>query len=426
MSKMTKFILGALIFMLLLIWGLLYFVFFTSSGADFILQETMAMHFPSTALWMETQGNLVDGIVMENVEFSDIPDFPIPNKLRIQHFYAKADGLSLNKVTAHLQNARLMLPDSDPIVFSLDVADGMIKGNIYTRVLVSNDLSWIPIRIPNHFSAAVQNLDIHFEGDWSGIMFSGSFDIVKVQREHFLFQNSSCTFNLLVKGSKFKAIGLYGEAIFKDGTISGKRTALVSLNEGKLVFDGDPFNPRFDIRASSQVEKVKMDITVNGYFHQPDLYLRSSSGLSQDRLLMMLATNQAWSQTEQGLVDQNLSAGVVKDFLDYFLSGYTHNGRMSWFWDWVRRISVDYDREKGQMGIRTGITDRFEAGYLFEQTKSSQQAGKYKVTGQYQMTDRLFIQGEKDMSSKISGSGDSFQSLTLPDDRIFFKIRQKF
>jgi hypothetical protein len=45
----------------------------------------------------------------------------------------------------------------------------------------------------------------------------------------------------------------------------------------------------------------------------------------------MVATNQSWTNTEHVLMDQTLTPGVIKDFLDYFLSGYA---------DWRETVMV--------------------------------------------------------------------------------------
>lgn len=427
MGKMARILICAAAGVMLLTWIFVYFFFFTSAGASFFFKKTVSAYFPSTILWFETDGNLAGGVNLENVEFSDLQGLPPGSMLRIQSLYAKADGFRPDQVSLHIDNARLILPDSDPVVMSLDFENGIVKGNIHTRRMVSDDLSWIPIALPDRITAEIQKLDIDFEGKYDEIIFEGAFDIAFLQREDLVFQESSCVFQLRLKTEdRMRRAGLYGEAVFRGGRLSGRRTALIVLNEGKLIFDGDPLNPRLDIRGNSRVERVKMDIMVTGRFNQPDLYLYSASGLSQNRLLMMLATNQAWTETERSLTGQNLSPGVVKDFLDYFLSGYINGSRMSWFFEQIRRISFDYDAETGQMGIRAGLTDRLEAGYRVEQTRTPQQAGVYKLTGEYQITDRFSVQGEKELRDRVTESGELFSDSTVPDDRVFFKIRQRF
>ena len=165
MGKMARILICAAAGVMLLTWIFVYFFFFTSAGASFFFKKTVSVYFPSAVLWFETDGSLAGGVNLENVEFSDLQGLPPGSMLRIQSLYAKADGFRPDQVSLHIDNARLILPDSDPVVMSLDFENGIVKGNIHTRRMVSDDLSWIPIALPDRITAEIQKLDIDFRGN---------------------------------------------------------------------------------------------------------------------------------------------------------------------------------------------------------------------------------------------------------------------
>lgn len=77
------------------------------------------------------------------------------------------------------------------------------------------------------------------------------------------------------------------------------------------------------------------------------------------------------------------------------------------------------------MGVRVGLTDRLEAGYAVERQTTAEESDKYKISGEYQITDRFSILGEKEVQDQRTDSGGPSHPQVM-DDRLLFKIRNKF
>ena len=67
--------------------------------------------------WQKLEGNLVSGMTYKNITLEDLKWFPTPNILKIQSLAVNIDSIGLEGVTVGIENARLTLPNSDPILF---------------------------------------------------------------------------------------------------------------------------------------------------------------------------------------------------------------------------------------------------------------------------------------------------------------------
>ena len=396
------------------------FIMLTTAGAGFLIRRVASSYIPEHS-WSIEKGNLIDGIELENVEFENVRFFPVPNKLRVQKIYLEMDGWGMDNFKVRADNARLFFPGMDPVVIFFSLDHGKAEGNVYARELSIENLQWGDIKMPDDLLCEIRDADIRFSGSMEDLAVKGSFSIQKILREWFNFSDSFAEFDLKLDLKKMPEGGVSGKVFIRGGKLSGLRTALIQINEGRIFFDGAVQRPNFDIIGNSRVEKIKIDIQAKGSLENPDLMLKSNKDISQERLLMMLTTNRTWQATEAGLMAGRLSPAVIKDFLGYFWSGYRNKD--SWFGDWMRRISVDYDRKAGTLGVNAEVTDRLDAGYEVKRQPENPQEMRYKISGEYKVTDRLSVAGEKEFLN--SGIGAAEDPL-VTDDRILLKINQKF
>jgi hypothetical protein len=218
MKKFIKFMVAVCICGLFFIVGFFsYVIYYTPAGASFLLRTAASFYFPSASLTYNIEGDLARGITFKNMEFVDLELVPAPNILRVQNFYIKVDGLGLSHVMAYIQNARLNFPDTDPIVTTMHLEDGLLTGNLHTRVLVSDDLFWLPKLIPKNLDIETRMGNIDFDGSFDEFVLRGSFDVDRVQREDLVFRDSACRFDLTVKDLHAQPISLYGEVVFGGG-----------------------------------------------------------------------------------------------------------------------------------------------------------------------------------------------------------------
>ncbi|MDD3375367.1 MAG: translocation/assembly module TamB domain-containing protein [Candidatus Omnitrophica bacterium] len=428
-TKSKKFVLlGSIIIAFgALLLGAGYFLFFTNSGG-LVLTERFAKLTNDENLvdWEQAEGSLVSGMLYKNIVLENLKWFPIPNQLKVQTLIVNIHSLSLNEVELQIDNARLILPDADPVLFRGKIEKGSVDFNLYSKSISDGELKdLLKADVLSGVKGSLSEVDVFIKGSVDQPLISGEFVIEKITKNGFFLEKAPGEFKINIKNDE-NVLGLHGLVILKGGTIHGNKTALVRLQESKIMFNGDPQKPSFNIKATSVVERIKIDIAVKGSLQNPDLQVSSDSPMAKERLLLALATNRTWKDSEELLNKGEVSADLSKDFIDYFLFG----GQGDQFAQklGLRSFSVKYDAQGKGIAVTKDLADGLEASYEIEERSKVDQKPdvSQKVGGEYKVTDAISVGAQKEFITQEKKDLINEKNKSKTDDRVYLKYKKGF
>ena len=121
MSIKSRKTIGFLIFI-----GVIFFAFFatawvilfTQFGASYVVKKISgSLSDKKGIIWQKNEGSLMSGMTYKDVVLEDLKWFPTPNKLKMQALTIDINSFGLDGITLNVENARLSLPNSEPIIF---------------------------------------------------------------------------------------------------------------------------------------------------------------------------------------------------------------------------------------------------------------------------------------------------------------------
>ncbi|MFH1355133.1 MAG: translocation/assembly module TamB domain-containing protein [Candidatus Omnitrophota bacterium] len=373
----------------------------------------------------EIEGSLSQTLVLQNIEFSDLKWLPQGSNLRIQKLEVYLGSFSIAGFKVKIFNGRLNLPNSEVILFYGNYQDAALDLNVYSNVVgVQETLDFFAQGSElKSLSGTLRNVDIKIKGSFLEPELNGDFLIERLSREAFTMTNCHGSLNIKLKDIK-DSLKLHGELLLSKGEIFGSKTAVINLEESKIIFSGEPKEPSLNLKGVSKVGETKINIALKGTIDQPDLKLSSQPSLPQERLLVMLATNKTWQGTESAINKGELSADLAKDFLDYFVFSGSGNKIAKKFG--LSDITVKYDGKTKGIGATKDISDKASASYSIEQPQNKEQniTTTHKVGAEYKITDNISLGAEKEL--KQDDGSDQIEEKQKTDDKVFLKFKKEF
>lgn len=418
--KIVFFSSGIIIIVSILMSSAIYYLLFTRKGGALITERFVKIvNNEKPIVWQKNEGSLMSGMLYEDIVLEDLKWFPVPNKLKMQTLTIDINSFGLDGITLNVENARLFLPDSEPILFYGKIEKQLLDFNIYSNAISDREIrNLFKADILNKVTGNLSGIDVFVKGTINEPSVNGEFVIENITKNGFSLQQSSCVFEISLKSIN-NALGLYGPLTFKSGIIKGEKTALIRLQESKIIFNGDPGKSNFDIKAISVVEKIKMNIAFKGSFQEPDLQINSDPPIPKDRLLLSLATNKTWQNTEDVFNKGNLSPDIAKDFIDYFVT----NEFAEKFG--LKNLSVKYDGEGKGVAVTKDLSDRLEDKYEIEEKKNKESEPdiSQKVGGEYKVTETISLEAKKELKQKGTNGQ---QENKATDDQLLLKFKKSF
>jgi hypothetical protein len=422
-----KYALVVTVFSLISLLGLaVYLLLFTTSGSRFLLKSVLSRYAQSGDIDIEkSSGYLARTLVCQDIDIQDSKVLPSDSTLKIQRLELYFTSFSLEGLNGKIDNGRLQLPDSDLILFYGTLHNNILDVNLYSKRMNLKEVMSLfsDSKESKKISGLMADIDVYAKGRLSEPKFSGRCQITKLVRDGFSLSDCPVAFDLQLKSLKNKP-QLYGTLFSDSGKVSGRKTAVVSIKESKIFFSGAPEDAILNLKGSSVVEGTKIHIELKGTLEIPELKLASEPPLSQERLLVMLATNKSWKGVEATLARGELSADLMSDFVDYFVFSGSGSKMAQQFG--ITGLSFTYEEEKKGVGVKKEIADNIEASYVIEQSRSKedQPTTTQRIGGEYKITDSISIGAEKEL--KQEGQTESIQQPQQPDDKVILKIKKKF
>ena len=392
-------------------------------------------------LWAErAEGNWNEGLVLHEIETAGLRWLPEGSVVRLQRLVL-APGQERFKPVRAL-NGRLQLPDADPILFSGGLDPQKPDLQLYAKHIdietaAAGFPKWQAIQIMNGTLGEVHST---LTGNWREPTFTGRGIAERLYRRGVTIYNSTVAFELTLSNIG-KGIRLKGTVAIQNGTLKSKTTT-VALHPGRIVFSGDPRNPEYDLKGSSVIEGVKINIAIKGTHLLPDLRLSSDPPIPEEWLLLMLASGRRWRGAETSASEGQISPDLARDFIDFFIFGGLGSRIAQRFG--ISDVSLIFNPDEGRMGVSTTIADKVEVRYETDQPHVQQRSDPslsntdpttvYRVGAGYKITDTstVKIEGERQLPSTVSPAGQAADTPTdlspaaKPKDSIFLKFQKKF
>jgi hypothetical protein len=409
-----------------LIFGALGFALTTRGSAWIFKNIPKYLDHASNVDWAQKSGSFIQGLRFKDVLIENIQGFPQPNNLFLQELSVDLNGLTVNDLAIEIFNGKLTLPESTPILLHGKLQNAMLDFNLYTESLLLHEIKTLfPEASLSQMTAEAEAVDIYLKGSLEEPLVEGAFFLISLRKSSFKLAEAPVDFQLKLTQAG-KPGTLYGSVTLQKGRLQGPRTALVTLRESQIFFDGHPQNPRFRIKGNSRIENVDIAVTLEGTRNQPDLRVSSSPSLPQPQLLLALATNKTWEDTTDQIRQGAVSADTVKEFIDYFAfagSGQTLAQRLGF-----KNISVTYEDQTKGLSVTRELSDHIDATYTIEQTRQEDGpvSTDQKIGGQIRVNDNLSIGASKEIPDPAQQNPAEEPKKQPSEEKVFIEFKKSF
>ncbi len=354
------------------------------------------------------EGSLHRGFVLKDIYVKGLTY--VPNALlRIQKVEMRLPLWDLAHSDFKIFNARLFLPDSDPIVFTGDVFAGAIRGNLYAKSVDLHEAGrfWAIEDLRRNLQGFIANADLAVSGPVSA----------PVVRGHFLADSLRYKSIFLTDG--FARLGLTLTPRAQDCLVSGEvdvdsglvkiRGVDLDVTPSRFTFQGDFFNPLLQIHLSAQVEDMDIDLTVQGSMAKPDLAVSSDPPMNPQEALRVLFTHNAWTLSSNPF-NGATSSQLAENFLNYSLQDL---------------------KEEQPTGFKTRLTNNLKLGLEMDQLPSPPGATNVyytrKINGEMDMDENMSLNISQGILPQNRDPSQSTQDgQTETETQIYWQYKKRF
>jgi len=421
-KKVFFIIAGALI----VLFGLAYFFLFTTPGSCFVIKWAISRLSKTEKIkFQKAQGSILKRITLEDVNIREIHVLPKNSQVKIQKLEIAFSYTNFSSVTLKVFNGRLLLPESDPILFYGDHEGGLLNFNIYSKNVAISVLASLLTQEKSLASVkgSMQDIDLFCGGTIEDPTIKGTALLGRIDYKSFSLTNAPLVYDILLKNKAVPA-QVNGTVLVKRGQITGPGTVFVQLEESRLSFSGDYSKPSFDIKGNSTVDKIKIQIVLKGTSDKPELKLSSDPPLPQEQLLVMLVTGKKWGGISSVLSNSVVPPDLALDFIDYFVLGGAGSKIAGKFG--ITGFSVTLDKAKTGVEVKKSVTDKAEVGYGVIQTQNKERTQEItqRVSGEIKVTDAISVGAEKELKQPSTLEKSAEQQKT--NDKVMIKFKKNF
>jgi hypothetical protein len=329
------------------------------------------------------EGNLQNGFILKDVRIRGLCYLP-DALLRIQEVDVLLPLWDPLHSDVSIFNARVLIPDSDPVVFTGDVYAGQVKGELYAKSLNIHEASrfWTTEDIRKNVRGYISDIDFKVQGPLFSPRVNGPFLADSIQYKSVVLTNGASNLNLVMMLDR-RQVQIKGEIIVNSGFVKVRNTDL-QVSSSKIIYQKDISNPRLDIHLGAKVEDMDIHLAIKGDLDRPQLIVSSDPPMPPQDALRVLFTGNAWVSSTSPFNGVS-STQLAQDFLNYSLE--------------------DIDDQQ-QFGLKTKLTDNLKLGVEMDQIPSP--------PGETNTYYSRKIEGEMDMNNHMSLN---ISKEVLPQDR---------
>ena len=353
------------------------------------------------------EGSLHEGFILKDVRIIGLSYLP-DALLRIQEIHVHLPLWDLPHSDFGIFNARIFIPDSDPVVFTGRVYGGQIKGNLYATSVDLHMASrfWTSEDIRNNLRGYLSGIDFIIQGP---VVFSpkvnGTFLADNIRYKSVFLTDGFSRLDLTLTRTGGQ-IQVKGQVILDSGLVNVRKTNL-ELAQSKFNFQEDFFNPALDIHLGAKVEDMDFHLTIKGASINPQMTVTSDPPMLPQDALQVLFTGNAWSSSTSPFIGVT-SSELAQNFLNYSLQDIN---------------------EDQQLGLKTKLTNNLKLGAEMDQMPAP--------PGETNIYYSRRINGEMDMNEHMSLNvsrevlpQDSYPSYEdvqpEPETQIYMKYKKRF
>lgn len=354
------------------------------------------------------QGSLQEGFVLNNVNIKGIAGLP-GAIVRVQEVRVHLPLWDL--VHSHLAifNARLIIPNSDPLVFTGDIYGDRIKGNLYGQSLDIHQVSlfYVSPEINRDLQGYLTDIDFDVSGSFSaGANLTGAFKEDRIQFRSILMTNGSATVNLTFS-KILHDLKVKGVVIVNTGLINVRHTNL-QLSPSTFNFNGDFTQPLLDIHLGASIEDTSVHLVIKGAVSSPQLIVTSDPPMPPQDALQMLFTGNAVS-TATSPFNGVTSGELAQNFLNYSLA--------------------DMD-DPSQFGVKTRVAQNLKLGVEMDQLPGPPGATNVyysrKINGEMDMTQHMSLNVSREVFSPDDRNPYVSSDDQSEDTQIYMQYKKRF
>ncbi len=410
--------------------GFGYYLFFTTQGSALFARFVLSQYLKSQDVSFEkAEGDLRTGLSLFNILVENTQKLPSGALIKVQRLDIHLKKFRLSGLSFTVYNGRIKLLFSDTILFYGDYKNLNLDLKLYSKRVSAREIIDLFTRKPvlSTLSGVFTDVNIRVAGTLWELAAEGSFYIESITKERFSMVDCQGSV-LMYCDNILNAAKLNGEIVLHGGLVSGENTALIRLGNSKIVFVGDPKRPKLNIRGSAKVADVSISLVLQGTVDEPELTLSSNPALTQELLLVMLATGRAWGSAQGSLESGRISADLIKDFVDYFLLAGTGSKIARRFG--ISDISLFYRKGTKTMGLTTSLADKLKVGYEVETLQNDRNGGVNGTTtvkGEVKITDTIFVNAEKQLKQgKTQELEEDEKKTETGEEKLYLQFKKKF
>jgi len=365
------------------------------------------------------EGTLQNGFVLKDIQIKGLSYLP-DALLRVQEIDVRLPLwqvpllqipiLQLLNPDIAIFNARIFIPNSDPVVFTGKISEGQINGNLYAKSLDLHAASrfWATEDLKMNLQGFASNIDFKVQGPLSSPKVNGSFMVDSIRYKSILLTNALSGVNVTLI-FPLRQFQMKGEVDVNSGLVNVRKVNL-HLTSSKFIFAGDALNPVMYIHLGAKVEDMYIHLAINGPLDHPQLLISSDPPMASQDALRVLFTGNAWAFSTSPF-NGVTSSQLAENFLNYSLQDFN---------------------DQQQLGFKTKLTDNLKLGAEMDQRPLPPgETNTYytrKVNGEMDLTDHTSLNISHDVlpqdNYSYSSSQDAQQQQS--ETQIYVQYKKRF
>ncbi|MFH1338898.1 MAG: translocation/assembly module TamB domain-containing protein [Candidatus Omnitrophota bacterium] len=398
-----------------------FYLIFTPHGIGFLAKLYISKTIrPEKIEIRKIETDFPQEATFKDIELQDLKGLPEGSILKIRELRISLVNF---KLRLKVNNGSLKLPAAEPILFYGTHKEDSLDFNIYSKHVNIKDTPYLSkSEIQKYLKGALVDLDIYITGASDEPGLKGEFMLKDASYKTFSLDECPVSFDIKLKNLG-KELEVYGEINFKEAAVLARNT-LITIQDSKIHFSGEPKRALLDIKGTCNIEDITINIALKGTLDNPDLKLSSTPTVSQDKLILMLATGKSWKGLGALATEGRLSPELVAEFMDYFVLGGS-GSRLAKMLG-ISEVSLRFDQKQKGIKVKKAVSDKLEATYEVQQpqTKEEAPATIHKIGSEYKITEGLSIEAEKEI--KQEPKTEQAQDKSPTEDKVLIKYKKEF
>lgn len=300
---------------------LAWYLIFTTHGSTLLVKFAISRYVASKEINInKIQGHLSQGLTLSEVELGGLKGLPAGSVFKIQQLRVSLHPFKFDSLNFEIENGRLVLPHSEPIVLFATYKKVKLDVNIYSRRIDAKEILnlFVNDKSAKNISGVISNVDSYVGGSFTRPQLTGVFEVDSLSYKGFSIKNCPGSFAIDLKGKKAES-NPQGAIVLQQGDIIAQGTN-IKIRDCKIIFSPDLELPSIDFKGSSIIGSTKIEIALSGTRDEPKLTLTSSQPHLPGTLLLMLVTGKEEKELQVTYQGQ-ITTAQARDLLDYFFSG---------------------------------------------------------------------------------------------------------